>query len=142
MLLKGSKATLRMFASYPPHKRLTLPSLSPTMEEGILAKWHKQEGDEIQSGEVLLDIETDKASMPFEIEDESYLAKILVESGPDKLQVGTAIAILVEDEEDIEAFKDYKDEAEQPQPQKEKPKEAAPPEPKAVTPPEPTPAPQ
>ena len=67
-----------MFASYPPHKRLTLPSLSPTMEEGAVAKWHKKEGEELSPGEVLLDIETDKASMPFEIEDDVYLAKILV----------------------------------------------------------------
>ena len=75
--MKHSKF-LRMFGSYPSHKKITLPSLSPTMEEGAVAKWHKKEGDEIQPGEVLLDIETDKASMPFEIEDEAYLAKILV----------------------------------------------------------------
>ena len=49
--------------------------------------------------------------MPFEIEDEAYLAKILVQPGPEKLKVGTAIAILVEDEEDVEKFKDYSEEA-------------------------------
>ena len=85
---------------------LKMPALSPTMEEGTLAKWLKQEGDEIVAGDIIAEIETDKATMEFEAVDEGTLGKIMVEEGTDGVKVGTVIAMLVgegEDASDIEA---------------------------------------
>ena len=73
---------------------LKMPALSPTMEEGTLAKWLVKEGDEVSSGDILAEIETDKATMEFEAVDEGKIAKILVPEGTDGVKVGTAIAIL------------------------------------------------
>ena len=73
---------------------LKMPALSPTMEEGTLAKWLVKEGDEVSSGDVLAEIETDKATMEFEAVDEGTIAKILVPEGTDGVKVGTAIAML------------------------------------------------
>ena len=79
---------------------LKMPALSPTMEEGTLAKWLKQEGDEITAGDIIAEIETDKATMEFEAVDEGTLAKILVEEGTEEVKVGTVIAMLAEEGED------------------------------------------
>lgn len=79
---------------------LKMPALSPTMEEGTLAKWLKQEGDEISSGDIIAEIETDKATMEFEAVDEGTLGKILVEEGTENVKVGTVIAMLAEEGED------------------------------------------
>src|SRR4028118_1104121 len=73
---------------------LRMPALSPTMEEGTLAKWLVKEGDEVTSGTVLAEIETDKATMEFESIDEGTIAKILVPEGTDEVKVGTVIALL------------------------------------------------
>ncbi|HVL79721.1 MAG TPA: pyruvate dehydrogenase complex dihydrolipoamide acetyltransferase, partial [Sphingomicrobium sp.] len=73
---------------------LKMPALSPTMEEGTLAKWLVKEGDEVKSGDVLAEIETDKATMEFEAVDEGTIAKILVPEGSDGVKVGTPIALL------------------------------------------------
>ncbi|HXH51808.1 MAG TPA: pyruvate dehydrogenase complex dihydrolipoamide acetyltransferase [Sphingomicrobium sp.] len=73
---------------------LKMPALSPTMEEGTLAKWLVKEGDEVSSGDVLAEIETDKATMEFEAVDEGTIAKILVPEGSDGVKVGTPIALL------------------------------------------------
>ena len=73
---------------------LKMPALSPTMEEGTLAKWLVKEGDEVTSGDILAEIETDKATMEFEAVDEGKIAKILVAEGTDGVKVGTAIALL------------------------------------------------
>ncbi|HEY0114839.1 MAG TPA: biotin/lipoyl-containing protein, partial [Allosphingosinicella sp.] len=73
---------------------LKMPALSPTMEEGTLAKWLVKEGDSVTSGTVLAEIETDKATMEFEAIDEGVVAKILVAEGTDEVKVGTVIAIL------------------------------------------------
>ena len=73
---------------------LKMPALSPTMEEGTLARWLKQEGDEIRSGDVIAEIETDKATMEFEAVDEGTLGKILVAEGTEGVKVGTVIAIM------------------------------------------------
>ena len=73
---------------------LKMPALSPTMEEGTLAKWLVKEGDEVSSGDILAEIETDKATMEFEAVDEGTIAKILVEEGTDGVKVGTPIALL------------------------------------------------
>src|SRR3954464_4112613 len=73
---------------------LKMPALSPTMEEGTLAKWLGKEGDEVKSGDILAEIETDKATMEFEAVDEGTIAKILVPEGTDGVKVGQPIALL------------------------------------------------
>ncbi|WP_375394961.1 pyruvate dehydrogenase complex dihydrolipoamide acetyltransferase [uncultured Sphingomonas sp.] len=82
---------------------IKMPALSPTMEEGTLAKWLVKEGDAVKSGDIMAEIETDKATMEFEAVDEGVIAKILVAEGTDGVKVGTAIAILAEDGEDASA---------------------------------------
>jgi len=82
---------------------LKMPALSPTMEEGTLAKWLVKEGDEVTSGTIIAEIETDKATMEFEAVDEGRVAKILVPEGTDEVKVGTVIAILAADGEDVSA---------------------------------------
>ena len=67
-----------MMTSLPEHTKIRLPALSPTMEQGTLAKWVKKEGDQIMEGDLIAEIETDKATMGLEASDEGYLAKILV----------------------------------------------------------------
>ncbi|HUE78491.1 MAG TPA: pyruvate dehydrogenase complex E1 component subunit beta [Sphingomicrobium sp.] len=79
---------------------LTMPALSPTMEEGTLAKWLVKEGDEVKSGDILAEIETDKATMEFEAVDEGTIAKILVPEGSDGVKVGTPIAVMAGEGED------------------------------------------
>ena len=73
---------------------LKMPALSPTMEEGTLAKWLKQEGDSIEPGDIIAEIETDKATMEFEAVDEGRIAKIMVAEGTDGVKVGAVIALL------------------------------------------------
>ena len=80
---------------------ILMPALSPTREEGTLAKWLVKEGDEVASGDLLAEIETDKATMEFEAVDEGIIGKILVEEGTEGVKVNTAIAILVEEGEEI-----------------------------------------
>ncbi len=80
---------------------LKMPALSPTMEEGTLAKWLVSEGDQVKSGDILAEIETDKATMEFEAVDEGKLAKILVPEGTDGVKVGTPIALIAADGEDV-----------------------------------------
>ncbi|MEJ6593560.1 pyruvate dehydrogenase complex E1 component subunit beta [Parasphingorhabdus sp.] len=80
--------------------QLKMPALSPTMEEGTLAKWFVKEGDTVTSGDILAEIETDKATMEFEAIDEGVITKILIAAGTDEVAVGTVIAEMVgEDEE-------------------------------------------
>ncbi|MCK8483842.1 pyruvate dehydrogenase complex dihydrolipoamide acetyltransferase [Aliiroseovarius sp. S2029] len=80
---------------------ILMPALSPTMEEGTLAKWLVKEGDEVASGDLLAEIETDKATMEFEAVDEGIIGKILIEEGTEGVKVNTAIAILVEEGEEV-----------------------------------------
>ena len=82
---------------------LKMPALSPTMEEGTLAKWLVKEGDTVASGDVLAEIETDKATMEFEAVDEGKVAKILVAEGTDGVKVGTPIALIAGEGEDAGA---------------------------------------
>ncbi|CAL9218934.1 unnamed protein product [Arabidopsis halleri] len=103
----------------PPHQEIGMPSLSPTMTEawtfiylfietyGNVARWLKKEGDKVAPGEVLCEVETDKATVEMECMEEGYLAKIVKTEGSKEIQVGEVIAITVEDEEDIGKFKDY-----------------------------------
>jgi pyruvate dehydrogenase E2 component (dihydrolipoamide acetyltransferase) len=78
---------------------ILMPALSPTMEEGTLAKWLVKEGDTVQSGDLLAEIETDKATMEFEAVDEGVIGKILVAEGSEGVKVNTAIAVMLEDGE-------------------------------------------
>jgi len=80
-----------------------MPALSPTMEEGTLAKWLVKEGDTVSSGDIMAEIETDKATMEFEAVDEGIVGKILIAEGTEGVKVNTAIAILVEEGEDVPA---------------------------------------
>ena len=82
---------------------LKMPALSPTMEEGTLAKWLVKEGDTVASGDILAEIETDKATMEFEAVDEGTIAKILVAEGTDEVKVGTVIALIAGEGEDAGA---------------------------------------
>jgi pyruvate dehydrogenase E1 component beta subunit len=82
---------------------LKMPALSPTMEEGTLAKWLVKEGDTVKSGDILAEIETDKATMEFEAVDEGTIAKILIAEGTDNVKVGTVIATIAGEDEDASA---------------------------------------
>jgi pyruvate dehydrogenase E2 component (dihydrolipoamide acetyltransferase) len=79
---------------------IKMPALSPTMEEGTLAKWLVKEGDTVSAGDIMAEIETDKATMEFEAVDEGTIAKILVAEGTDGVKVGAVIAVLAEEGED------------------------------------------
>ena len=116
---------------------LKMPALSPTMEEGTLAKWLVKEGDGVKSGDILAEIETDKATMEFEAVDEGKLAKILVPEGTEGVKVGAPIAILAGEGEDVSKAASAAPKAEAPQPAPAAKKEEAP---KAATP-APVPAP-
>lgn len=78
----------RWYASYPPHTVVKMPALSPTMTSGGIGAWQKKPGDKIEPGEVLVEIETDKAQMDFEFQEEGVLAKILKDSGEKDVAVG------------------------------------------------------
>ncbi len=83
---------------------ILMPALSPTMEEGTLAKWLVKEGDTVSSGDIMAEIETDKATMEFEAVDEGVMGKILIAEGTEGVKVNTAIAILLEEGEDASAI--------------------------------------
>jgi pyruvate dehydrogenase E2 component (dihydrolipoamide acetyltransferase) len=83
---------------------ITMPALSPTMEEGNLAKWHVKEGDSVSAGDIIAEIETDKATMEVEAVDEGTIAKISVEEGTQGVKVNAVIAVLVEEGEDATAI--------------------------------------
>ncbi|VVA12146.1 PREDICTED: dihydrolipoyllysine-residue [Prunus dulcis] len=89
----------------PPHILIEMPALSPTMSQGNIAKWKKKEGDKIEVGDVICEIETDKATVEFECLEEGYLARILAPEGSKDIAVGQAIAVTVEDAADLEVVK-------------------------------------
>ena len=82
---------------------ILMPALSPTMEQGKLAKWLKNEGDAMKAGDPIAEIETDKATMEVEAVDEGTLAKILIAAGTDNVAVNTPIAVLAAEGEDASA---------------------------------------
>ncbi|XP_011864285.1 PREDICTED: dihydrolipoyllysine-residue acetyltransferase component of pyruvate dehydrogenase complex, mitochondrial isoform X2 [Vollenhovia emeryi] len=102
---------LRFYADYPDHIKVPLPALSPTMETGTIISWQKKEGDKLNEGDLLAEIETDKATMGFETPEEGYLAKILVPAGTKNVPIGKLVCIIVQDESNVAAFKDLKDDA-------------------------------
>ncbi len=96
----------------PPHQIINMPALSPTMTQGNIGAWKKKEGDTIHPGDVLVEIETDKATMDFEYQEEGVLAKILATEGTKDFAVGRPLAVMVEEKKDIAAFKDFRVESE------------------------------
>jgi pyruvate dehydrogenase E2 component (dihydrolipoamide acetyltransferase) len=112
---------------------ILMPALSPTMEKGNLAKWLKKEGDKVKSGDVIAEIETDKATMEVEAVDEGTIAKILVPEGTQDVPVNDIIAVLAGDGEDVKAAGAGAGAAPAPKPA-EAPKPAAAPAPAAPTP--------
>src|SRR5712692_12028464 len=86
--------------------QVLMPALSPTMEKGNLAKWHKKEGDAVKSGDVIAEIDTDKATMEVEAVDEGTLGRILVPEGTNDVAVNTPIAMILAEGEDAAALQD------------------------------------
>ena len=112
---------------------IKMPALSPTMEEGTLAKWLVKEGDTVKSGDLLAEIETDKATMEFEAVDEGVIGRILIAEGTDNVKVGTVIATISGDDEAAPAPKAAaKQEPKAETPETEAPKATAPAEMKAA----------
>ena len=85
---------------------ILMPALSPTMEEGTLAKWLVEEGTAVRSGDVIAEIETDKATMEVEAVDEGVIGKLLIEEGTEGVKVNTAIAVLLEEGESADDIGD------------------------------------
>ncbi|XP_039549572.1 dihydrolipoyllysine-residue acetyltransferase component of pyruvate dehydrogenase complex, mitochondrial-like [Pimephales promelas] len=94
-------------SSYPPHMKVLLPALSPTMTMGTVQRWEKKVGEKLSEGDLLAEIETDKATIGFEVQEEGYMAKIMVAEGTRDVPLGTPLCIIVEKESDISAFADY-----------------------------------
>ena len=88
---------------------ILMPALSPTMKEGNLAKWLKKQGDKIKAGEVIAEIETDKATMEVEAVDEGILGKILIAEGTENVPVNTCIALILEEGENLNALDSYQE---------------------------------
>ncbi|XP_055129093.1 dihydrolipoyllysine-residue acetyltransferase component of pyruvate dehydrogenase complex, mitochondrial isoform X12 [Symphalangus syndactylus] len=107
LLLQLLGSPSRRCYSLPPHQKVPLPSLSPTMQAGTIARWEKKEGDKINEGDLIAEVETDKATVGFESMEECYMAKILVAEGTRDVPIGAIICITVGKPEDIEAFKNY-----------------------------------
>ncbi|KAJ0385082.1 hypothetical protein COL922a_007072 [Colletotrichum nupharicola] len=105
--LVRSTQMLRCYASYPPHQVIKMPALSPTMTAGNIGAWQKKPGDSIAPGDVLVEIETDKAQMDFEFQEEGVIAKILKDAGEKDVAVGNPIAILVDEGTDVAAFEGF-----------------------------------
>ena len=91
--------------------KLEMPNLSPTMEKGNISKWLKKEGDQIKPGDILAQIETDKATVDFEMQEEGYIAKLLFPEGAKDVKLGQVVAIVVDNKDDVSKFKDYSGEA-------------------------------
>ncbi|KAK6198959.1 guanine nucleotide exchange protein for ADP-robosylation factor [Pestalotiopsis sp. IQ-011] len=110
--LQASRVTItptlaRWYASFPPHTVVKMPALSPTMTAGNIGTWQKKAGDAIAPGDVLVEIETDKAQMDFEFQEEGTIAKLLKESGEKDVPVGSPIAVMVEEGADVSAFENF-----------------------------------
>ncbi|KAH7128244.1 2-oxoacid dehydrogenases acyltransferase-domain-containing protein [Dendryphion nanum] len=102
-------ALARYYASksFPSHTVVNMPALSPTMTAGNIGAWQKKVGDSIAPGDVLVEIETDKAQMDFEFQEEGVIAKILKDSGEKDIAVGSPIAVMIEEGGDVSAFESF-----------------------------------
>ena len=97
----------RAFSALPSHKVLNMPALSPTMTSGNLKSWLKKVGDELKAGDSIAEIETDKATVGYETVDDGFLARVFVPGDSNDIPVGVAIALTVENKEDIAAFDSF-----------------------------------
>uniref|UniRef100_A0A914XXT4 Lipoyl-binding domain-containing protein n=1 Tax=Panagrolaimus superbus TaxID=310955 RepID=A0A914XXT4_9BILA len=120
---------IRLYSSngLPSHIKVNLPALSPTMESGTIVSWQKKEGDKLEEGDLLCEIETDKATMGFETPEEGYLAKVLIPEGTKDISIGKLLCIIVEKQEQVEAFANFtgaedSGSSSSPEPKTEKPK--------------------
>ena len=109
-MFRALNLVFRKFSDLPPHTKLGMPSLSPTMTTGTIVKWLKKEGEKVKAGESMFEVETDKATVAFEVQDDVFLAKILAEAGSSPLPLGSPVAILVDKADRISAFTEYKPE--------------------------------
>ncbi|KAF2101443.1 dihydrolipoamide S-acetyltransferase [Rhizodiscina lignyota] len=103
----GALARYYASKSFPAHTVISMPALSPTMTAGNIGAWQKKAGDTLAPGDVLVEIETDKAQMDFEFQEEGVLAKVLKESGEKDVAVGSPIAVMVEEGTDVSAFESF-----------------------------------
>eukprot|EP00004_Rigifila_ramosa_P025861 TRINITY_DN783_c0_g1_i1.p1 TRINITY_DN783_c0_g1~~TRINITY_DN783_c0_g1_i1.p1 ORF type:complete len:549 (-),score=133.33 TRINITY_DN783_c0_g1_i1:19-1455(-) len=94
-------------AALPPHTELGMPALSPTMSQGNIARWLKKEGDAIVAGDLLCEIETDKATLEYECQEEGFLAKIILPQGSKDITVGKPICIITPEKADVPKFASY-----------------------------------
>lgn len=106
-VFRPTSLAFRGYSSLPPHTVVTMPALSPTMTQGNIGSWKKQIGDSIAPGDVLVEIETDKALMEFECQEDGVLANIMLPTGTKDVPVGKELAIICENSEDVGAFKNY-----------------------------------
>lgn len=108
------KTAIRALSSsdLPYHIVVGMPALSPTMETGTISEWKFSEGESFSAGDSLAEIETDKATIDFEAQDDGVVAKLLVEAGSADITVGVPIMVTVEEEDDVASFKDFVVEAE------------------------------
>ena len=98
---------VRGLATYPSHTVVPMPALSPTMTQGNIAKYVANVGDTVAAGDRLAEIETDKATVDFEMVDDGVLAKILLPEGSQDVPVGTPMVVLCDDAADVAAFADF-----------------------------------
>jgi len=137
----ASSPIRRWLSALPAHQVVGLPALSPTMSSGVIASWKVSEGGSYAAGDVICEVETDKATVDFEAQDDGIVAKILAEAG-NEVGVGSPIMVIVEDEKDIGAFSDFEPPAGAPTPQKSQAAPEPAPAPTAsASPPAPAPAP-
>lgn len=101
----SSVGRMASLSTLPSHKIVPMPSLSPTMETGSIAKWNLNVGDRFEAGSSLCDVETDKATVSFDATDEGYIAKILVTAGD--IKVGQPLLVTVDEKEDVAAFANF-----------------------------------
>jgi pyruvate dehydrogenase E2 component (dihydrolipoamide acetyltransferase) len=104
---EGTRRFSSAATALPPHIPIRMPALSPTMKVGNLLSWKRKEGDTVSAGDVLAEIETDKATIEFESQEEGVLAKILVPDGTQDVPVGALIAVLAEDAEEVAALQKH-----------------------------------
>ncbi|CBJ29861.1 Dihydrolipoamide S-acetyltransferase [Ectocarpus siliculosus] len=98
------RQTARALTSGVDFTVVNMPALSPTMESGTVTEWHKSPGDELSAGDVICDVETDKATVAFDVQDDGVLARIISEAGSGEVSVGSPVAVIVEDADAYAAF--------------------------------------
>lgn len=137
----NSNLSSRWFASYPAHEVVGMPSLSPTMESGTISSWNLEEGSSFSAGDVICSVETDKATVDFEAQDDGVVAKIIVQAPSGEIPCGTPIMVTVEDASDVSQFSDFVLEDKAPAPAAAPAEEVAAPAPPTPAPAAPTPPP-